>query len=253
MADKDGSNRGQNASPAKSLNEQNWPGLLAITALNLVVFAVVLGTDPAPFSKLTTSWAFLLPSGVGLAMIRVINGLVDPRTKHRLVFWRWWRPARTWRHPLPACEAYSVYAQDDDRFDIADCPELVISAAEMANPKMQNDRWYEDVYYTTQDKPAVQQASRNFLFTCDYTAISFVMLIALGPAGYFILTSSSSWKAYVGGLIVQYFLVRLAARHYGIEIVTNAFAARIAECRHLHASQPSHAAGTGRRVKKPAA
>src|SRR5580704_10281182 len=54
MADKDGSNGGQNASPAKSLNEQNWPGLLAITALNLVVFAVVLGTDPAPFSKLTT-------------------------------------------------------------------------------------------------------------------------------------------------------------------------------------------------------
>jgi hypothetical protein len=101
------------ASAAKSLNEQNWPGLLAITALNVIVFAVAVGVGPTPFSKLTAAWAFLLPAGVGLALIRVINGLFPAKVKDCLVFWKL-------QNPLPGSQAFSFYAANDDRFKIED-------------------------------------------------------------------------------------------------------------------------------------
>src|SRR5208282_4602204 len=230
MADKDGADNGSNKSVAKSLNEQNWPGLLAITALNVIVFAVVVGADPIPFSKLATAWAFLLPAGVGLAMIRVINGLIDGKNKNRLVYWKY-------QHPLPGSRAYTVYAKNDDRFTQDDVLKKLRDGLKgteternkerekiMASPTKQNDRWYSEVYYPVQDKPAVQQAERNFLFTRDYTAISFVMLIVLGAAGYSVIDSTVKWGLYCGGLFLQYLLVRHAARNYGIETVTNAFA-----------------------------
>ena len=137
MAGKDGSDNGSKTSAAKSLNEQNWPGLLAITALNFIVFVVVIGIDPKSFSNQATAWAFLLPAGVGLAMIRVINGLVDAKTKDRLIFWP---------HPLPGCEAYSVYAKKDDRFIDDDVfRELGISQKELREmkkyPRKQNAHW----------------------------------------------------------------------------------------------------------------
>jgi hypothetical protein len=108
MADKDTVDSGSKTSAAKSLNEQNWPGLLAISGLNIVVFAVVtgvVGPDPLQYSKLAEAWAAVLPAGVGLALIRVINGLISGNYKDRLVFpWHW-------KYPLPGFRAYSVYAK----------------------------------------------------------------------------------------------------------------------------------------------
>jgi hypothetical protein len=142
-------------------------------------------------------------------MIRVINGLVSGEAKSRLVFWRW-------KNPLPGSRAYTVYAKDDPRFTDADvCREHGVSEAEKSDPKKQNAHWYGKVFYPMQDKPAVQQANHNYLFTRDYTAISFIMLITLSVAGFFIITSISTWLFYSVGLIAQYLLVRRAARNYG--------------------------------------
>ena len=54
-------------SGGKSLNEQNWPGLLAITAFNLVVFAVVIATEPKWLSDLATASGCAVPGAVSLA------------------------------------------------------------------------------------------------------------------------------------------------------------------------------------------
>jgi hypothetical protein len=222
MADKDSSDKTDSdakASAGQSLNEQNWPGLLAITAFNLIVFAVVAATDPKWLSNLATAWAFLLPAGVGLTMIRVVNGLINARNKDRLVFWKW-------RHPLPGSEAFSVHARNDDRFTEQDVKgklsTLGVDPKTLEDPAAQNAYWYRSVFYPLQDKPAVQQAARNFLFARDYTAISFVMLIALGIASRLVI---AKWPLYCGGLLAQYLLVRWAARNYGIETVKNALAA----------------------------
>jgi hypothetical protein len=207
---------------SKPLNEQNWTGLLAISALNLIVFAAVAAIDPTPFSRLATAWAFLLPAGVGLAMIRVVNGLFDGATKDRLVFWKW-------QHPLPASEAFTVHAKSDERFSEAEvCKKFAVTDAIKRDPKKQNAHWYKAVYFPVQDMPSVQQAHRNFLFTRDYAAISFVMLVALGVGGFFVMAPVSRWLLYCAGLGLQYLLVRWAARNYGIEMVKDALAAGFA-------------------------
>lgn len=232
MADKDSSDKTDSdtkASAGKSLNEQNWPGLLAITAFNLVVFAVVTATEPKWFSDLASAWAFLLPAGVGLAMIRVVNGLVNAKNKDHLVFWTWWHPLLTWQHPLPGARAFSVHAGSDDRFTEQDVEDKLRTLGVdpetlKSSPAAQNAFWYRYVFYPLQERPAVQQAARNFLFARDYTAISFVMLIALGAAGSQVI-APTKWPLYCGGLLLQYLLVRWAARNYGIEQVKNALAA----------------------------
>jgi hypothetical protein len=235
MAGKGSSDDGSNTSAAKSLNQQNQPWLWAVTLLNVIVFAVVMGVDPTPFSKLADAWAFLLPAGfglaVGFAIITVINGLIDKTDKHRLVFWKW-------KTPLPGSQAYTVYAKEDERFTLDDVltklrGNLKGTEAErnkefeeiMASPAKQNDRWYHEVFQPMQNKPAVEQSERSFLFACDYTAISFLMLIVFSAAGYFVINSPVTWRLYCGALVLQYLLVRWAARNYGIETVKNAFAA----------------------------
>ena len=228
MGKQDKSGDGDKSSESKSLNEQNWPGLLAITALNLIVFAAVSAIDAAPYFKLAKAWGFLLPAGVGLAMIRVINGLINGKTKNRLVFWKW-------KNPLPGCEAYTVYAKNDDRYTEADVSRFYSASDDPEKwvvPKDQNAHFYENIFLPMQNKPAVQQAERNFLFTRDYAAISFVMLISLGVAGYFVITADHNWVLYGLGLIVQFLLARTAARNYGIETVTNSIAQAVKAKKH---------------------
>jgi hypothetical protein len=231
MADKGSSDNGSSTSAAKSLNEQNWPGLLAITGLNIIAFAVVIGAvgpDPVQFSKLAAAWAVVLPAGVGLAMIRVLNGLISGKYKDRLVFF--WN----WQYPLPGFRAYTVYAKNDYRFTQDDVKNKLFAGPNeheykkiTKNPKEQNAHWYKNVYHPMRDKPSVRQAELNFLFTRDCAAISFVMLFALGAAGYIVIKSTATWELYCGGLILQYLLVVLAARNYGIDTVTNAIAERL--------------------------
>jgi hypothetical protein len=219
MADKDKLDDGAKTDGSKSLNEQNWPGLLAITALNLIIFGVVTAIDPKPYSTLSTAWGFLLPAGVGLAMIRVVNGLFNEKDKNRLVFWKW-------QNPLPGCEAYTVHAESDDRYDRDDVLRIFHpdkdDPANWKDPKKQNAHWLNNIFYPMQNRPAVQQAHRNFLFTRDYAAISFVTIFLLGAAAYFV--APARWALYGGGLIAQYLLVRWAARNYGIETVTDSIA-----------------------------
>ncbi len=208
---------------SQPLIEQNWPGLLAITAFNLIAFGAVAAIDPKPLSELATAWAFLLPAGVGLAMIRVVSGLFSATTKDRLVF------ISHWKHPLPGSRAFTVYAKDDDRFTEEEVhKKFHVTAAMKKNPKEQNAHWYKQVYFPVQDMPSVQQAHRNFLFTRDYAVISFAMLIALGAAGFFVIAPWTHWALYCGGLFLQYLLVRQAAQNYGIEMVKDALAAGVA-------------------------
>jgi hypothetical protein len=94
-------------------------------------------------------------------------------------------------------------------------------------PAKQNAHWYKNVFHPMQDKPSVRQAELNFLFTRDCAAISFVMLLALGAAGYLVFKSTRTWEWYCSGLVVQYLLVVLAARNYGAATVTNALAERL--------------------------
>ena len=54
--------------------------------------------------------------------------------------------------------------------------------------------------------------------------MSLLMLIGLGAAGLFSFPSKSTAIGYIGVLIIQYLLVRRAARNHGIGLVTTVLA-----------------------------
>jgi hypothetical protein len=221
MAEKEKENGGGGG--GKSLNEQNMPGLLALTGLNLAVFAVLASIEASKLTGWTKAWALLLPAGIGLAMIRVVNGQFNSRQKAFLVFWKW-------THQYPASEAFTVHVPNDERLagmtDLADklgLPALPGTAGASADPANQESVWY-GIYRSVETAPQVSQANRNFLFTRDYAAISFLMMVLLGIAGLFVISPLRAAVFYLVGLVIQYLLVRHAACNYGVELVTNAIA-----------------------------
>jgi hypothetical protein len=228
MADKekDSDKEGGGGGGGKSLNEQNMPGLLALTGLNLAVFALLASIEASKLTEWTKAWALLLPAGIGLAMIRVINGQFNSRQKALLVFWKW-------KHQYPASEAFTVHVPNDERLagmtDLAaklGLPVLPGAAGAPAGSDAaanQESVWY-GIYRSVESAPAVSQANRNFLFTRDYAAISFIMMVLLGFAGFFVVSPLRTAVLYFVGLVIQYFLVKHAARNYAIELVTNAIA-----------------------------
>jgi hypothetical protein len=224
VADKDKENGGG----GKSLNEQNMPGLLALTGLNLAVFALLASVDPTEFTQWSKAWALLLPAGIGLAMIRVVNGQFNDRQKAFLVFWKW-------KHQYPASEAFTVHVPNDER--LAGMPDLarrldlsVLPGAKDAppgsdSPANQESVWY-GIYRSVDSAPSVSQANRNFLFTRDYAAISFLMMVLLGLAGFAVISPWWAAVLYLLGLVIQYILVMRAGRNYAIELVTNVIASK---------------------------
>jgi hypothetical protein len=216
MADKNNSD--EKPAAGKSLNEQNWPRLAAVVGINIVVFGVLTAIDPTSLLELAKPWNFLLPAGAGLALVSVLNGLLRGEAKDRLVF-------PEMKIPLPGSQAYTVHARNDPRFTEAEVLEIFRpDAATLADPQRQNAHWYANVFLPVQDLPAVLQSERSFLFTRDYAALSIIMFVVLGGAGYFLITPVLKWLGYCAFLLVQYILVALAARHAGIDTVTNAFA-----------------------------
>jgi len=198
--------------PKKSINEGNWPSLLAIILANLGAFAVVVRLN-IDFSDALKRLDLLLPASVGLVIVSVVNGLVPAMYKNRLTFLRW-------NHPLPGCQARKVAIQDDRIDDKA----LQKHKPIPTDPKEQNAYWYA-LYSKISDLPSVIQANRNFLLTRDYAAISFMMIFVLGlAAAWMIPDKPGIVTQYVSGLVIQCALVRWAARNYGIEVVSNVLA-----------------------------
>jgi hypothetical protein len=84
-------------------------------------------------------------------------------------------------------------------------------------PRAQNALWYR-LYKTIADHPAVLQVHRKYLFTRDYAVASFLLLITLGPAGFWTIPSLSTAMCYFGLLVLQYVLEGLCTSVRRIQI-----------------------------------
>jgi hypothetical protein len=203
------------------LKDQNRPALVGVLALNLVVFVLLMQTGQltAPdIDAFVRHWRSLLPAGFGVALAGAVNGLLSAETKARLVFWRW-------SNPLPGSFAFSRYAQRDARIDIAALRRIVGDWP--ADPGQQNAVWYR-LYKSIEREPAVMDAHRSFLLTRDYTAIACLMFIVAGSLGLWLLPSAVTATTYIGLLLVQYLLARMAASNYGVRLVTTVLALKAA-------------------------
>lgn len=201
---------------AVSLKDQNRAALTAVLLVNLVVLVLLVQTGQlsAPsVDQFIKQWRGLLPAGVGVVFAGVVNGLLGPLTKARLVFWRW-------SNPLPGSFAFSRHAARDPRIDLA----ALRSSLKVwpSAPHEQNALWYR-LYKLVDNDPAVVDAHRYFLLTRDYTAIAFLLLLVATPLGLAFLPARSA-AIYGGILLLQYLLGRQAASNYGVRFVTTVLA-----------------------------
>ena len=195
---------------SKPIVEGNWPGLLAVVLLNIAVFAVVIRPD-LEFGDTLKKLYLLLPAGVGLVMIRVVNGLVTEKWKHRLVYWS---------NTLPGCRAFESSMLNDPRINRSNLEAKYRPFPTGAHE--QNALWYA-IYQSLGEWPSLVQALRSSELTKDYLAISLLMVLLLGGSALWIAPKSAA-LLYLAGLVIQYLLVWVAARNYGIELVRNVLA-----------------------------
>jgi hypothetical protein len=156
----------------------------------------------------------VLPAGLCLVLVGVVNAQLTGDAKARIVFFRW-------RDPLPASEAFTRHALADSRIDLSTLEQN--NGPLPTHPRQQNLLWYR-LYQSVAEHPAVLLVHREYLFTRDYACLSLLMLIGFGTAGLFQFPSKATASYYIGLLTVQYLLVRRAARNHGIEFVTTVLA-----------------------------
>lgn len=206
---------------ALSLKDQNKLPLLAVAIGNLAMFALLIGGDSFQIPSLGSTANALrdaLPAGIGLILIGIVNAQMSPDLKARIVFGKW-------RHPLPGSEAFSRHAKQDDRVDVV-ALERLFGPFPMA-PKEQSALWYR-LYQTVREEPPVNQVHREYLFTRDYTCIALMLVLVLGPIGWFKIPSVTMALGYWALLIVQFTLANRAARMHGRRFVTTVLALKAA-------------------------
>jgi hypothetical protein len=202
----------------KSLKEQNrWQLWIIVAANSLFLYGVVQANaiKVDGLRAALTDVQNLVPVGVALVIVTVLNGLVSADMKARLVFLRW-------RHALPGHRAFSKYAMRDSRIDVA-AVERLHGGPLPTDPAEQNRAWYR-IYKAVEGDHAVRQVHRDFLLLRDYAGLSAVFIVFYGAAGLYAIPSFKIGLIYLLLLIVQYLIARQAASNYGIRMVTTVLA-----------------------------
>lgn len=202
---------------AKTLKNENRPMLVLVLLANLAFFALVLKTNSIVFADVvaaTREWQSLLPAGLGLVACGVVNELLSPNVKARLVFWRW-------RNPLPGSEAFSRYAPADRRVDMERLRKKVGKLP--TAPEEQNAAWYQ-LYKKVSGKAPIADAHKAFLFCRDYAAMTVLLFVVLGSVVVWQVRPLQTVFVYLLILAMQYVIVRIAAVNAGRRLVTNVLA-----------------------------
>lgn len=207
---------------AKSLKDQNrWQLWLAIVA-NAVAFYLLMQWDAITMDGIKTlivKAANILPLGLAIVVVTVINGLLNPDAKARIVFLRW-------RHALPGHRAFSDLAPKDPRIDM-DRLKKACGNKLPEDPDEQNKVWY-GLYKALKTESSIEHVQRDFLLMRDYACFVALATIGFGVAAFIELNSIQAASLYVAAMIGQFFLVRQAAANYGRRFVTTVMAEKAA-------------------------
>lgn len=200
------------------LKNQNYPQLITLMVAPLlpalIFYSIVYGPPSLQdFGILGTAI-----STIGGALLVVLTDALPPNLKHRLVFMRW-------RNPLPGHRCNALCAADPriepDQLT-SRWPEVF--GADVSD-EARNARWYQQIYKTVQDNPAVQTTHRKFLLYRDATAgtlllfLTAVVATQLIPQGSTLLPLVHASWTFTGLLLIYY---RWNAALYGNRLVVNA-------------------------------
>ena len=194
------------------------PQLWTVLAFNVVAFwgVIISHADLATLIALLDSISVKdgLIGSIVPTVAFVLDGLLSPDAKARIVYWRW-------SHPLPGSRAFSIYLNKDHRVNPSRLAH--IWGPFPGDPVGQNRLWYR-IYKSFEQEIRVHEAHRSWLFSRDLTAHSLFFLILFGTAALF---SDASWTTrawYLGALTLQYALTTIAARIQGVRFVRQVLA-----------------------------
>ncbi len=195
------------------LKDSYKPQLWTAVAFNVLAFWAVI-VSHADFS---TFVAWLegvsikdgLIGSVAPTLAFLLDGLLSPGAKARVVYWRW-------QHALPGSGAFTVHLYKEPRVDAKRVEQSWGPLPD--DPCDQNRLWYR-IYESFNTDTRVVEAHRAWLFSRDLTALTCLFLVLFGTAALF---SDASWTVcgwYLGALMVQYLVTSIAARNQGIRLV----------------------------------
>lgn len=201
---------------SKTLKEQNSKLIWVFFSFNIVLFYLLgfsqfFGIDNFDIKSFITVrgvWILLVP-----LILFILNGIISSDLKASLIFWKW-------NNPLPACRAFSHYADKDDRIDKNYLIKKYTTLP--TNAKDQNSLWYK-IYKTHQENPIVKKSHKDFLLARDIGSISVLLLIFCGITMLFVNTKNYKWL-YFGFLLVQYLIFTIIAQNHGKRFVCNTLA-----------------------------
>ena len=227
----------------RPVGDQNAVRLITVWVANAIAFAwAFLDFDP-----IDDNWEslFLLP--LAIAVAAVVNGLVDPLSKERLVF-------LNWQNPFPATRAFSIdpdekspdLAKNDGRVDEKRLRKLERGALP-DEPEPQYNFWFR-CYVEVQYDPSVLFRRRDYMFARDYACTAAVifflasttlLLLFMAALPTLIMPHSFSllkhlgvqfseiWIALISYTIftaIQYAVLRYVAVRHGRQFVTTVLA-----------------------------
>lgn len=200
----------------KTLKEQNSKLVWVFFSFNVVLFYLLgfsqfVKLDEFEIKSFLTvrgAWVLIVP-----LILFILNGIISSDLKATIVFWRF-------KNPLPACRAFSHYADKDDRID----KNYLTSKYNQlpTTPKEQNSLWYK-IYKTHQENPVVKKSHKDFLLARDISSIAIMLFFIGGISMLFIRHDSIGW-AYFGFLLIQYLIFAIIAQNHGKRFVCNALA-----------------------------
>jgi len=204
----------------KTLKQKNKPLLVATVLVNVFFYFVVykFGFDVNQILEYSRKIENFLP----LTIITIFVGILNSQTSHinkaRIVFWKY-------KAPLAGCRAFSEYIAIDDRIN-----KVVLESIQAplpTDPRQQNELWYA-WYREVQNEPSIKQSHQEYLFTRDYSTISFILLFCFTLLAIVQFDSLIKVLFFSGCLLLQYLFVRNAAKNHGIRFVCNVLAAKSA-------------------------
>lgn len=144
----------------------------------------------------------------------LIDGLLSPDAKARLVYWRW-------HHPLPGSRAFSKHLKADSR---ADPGKLARDWGQFPDqPDQENILWYK-IYRSVERDVRVHESHRAWLYAQHLTAYAALFLSVMGMASVVLGTALATIFWYLPALAVQYLATMVAARKLGVRFVRTALA-----------------------------
>lgn len=190
--------------------------LCLFISINIIIFWVIslngkikLETLPLITSELSNPKSIFIILSPIIAV--VFNGFLSNRFKEILVFWKL-------KNRLPGCKAFTKLALKDQRIDIETLKRKIGKFPE--DPTEQNRKWYS-LYRSMSDNDIVIGSHRDFLFSRDLCAISFLFMSIFTPIAYFFWENINIKIYYIGYLFLQYIGTAIAAKNYGNRFVCN--------------------------------